>query len=186
MQSVSAALAFFDTPIELEAKMNWKYCHLSLALWCVTLIGCGSGSGFPKTYPVTGKVTLNGKAIEGAMVTFQLAEGKENAIGSTDASGEFKLSMFQPSDGAIPGQYRVAIRKVPPGELTAPANTPPPGTLASGDLPADYAPPAPTEGSSKVKQAKSEVPEKYGNDQASGLRATVTEAGPNRFEFDLK
>ncbi len=166
--------------------MVWKLCHLSLALCFVSLIGCGSGSGFPKTYPVTGKVTLNGKAIDGAMVTFQLAEGKENAIGTTDASGEFTLSMFQPSDGAIPGQYRVAIRKLPTSELIAPANTPPPGQLASGEISDSYAPPAASEGNTKPKSAKSEVPEKYGNDQASGLRATVTEAGPNRFEFDLK
>ena len=161
-------------------------CHLTFLFCCVSFIGCGSGSGFPKTYPVTGKVTLNGKAIEGAMVTFQLADGKENAIGSTDASGEFKLSMFQPGDGAVPGQYRVGIKKLPPGELAASTNAPPPGTLASGDIPADYAPPVANEGTTKAKAPKSEVPEKYGNDQASGLRATVTESGPNRFDFDLK
>ena len=166
--------------------MFWKFCQLSLALCFVSLIGCGSGSGFPKTYPVTGKVTLNGKAIDGAMVTFQLAEGKENAIGTTDASGEFTLSMFQPSDGAIPGQYRIAIRKLPPGQLAASTSAPPVGQLASGDISETYAPPTASEGNAKNKAPKSEVPEKYGNDEASGLRATVTASGPNRFEFDLK
>lgn len=147
------------------------------------LTGCGSDSGFPKTYPVTGSVKLKGKPVEGAMVTFQLEDSKENAIGTTDSSGEFSLSMFQPNDGAVPGQYRVAISKMPPVEVAK--TTLPPGQIASGDLPDNYAPPVEAVRKSSGS-TKSDIPAKYSNDQSSGLRATVTEAGPNNFDFDLK
>ena len=154
-------------------------CLFTLA--CIT--GCGGGSDFPTTYPVTGTVKVQGKPIEGAVVTFQLETGKENAIGTTNSSGEFKLSTFRPSDGAVPGQYRVAVTKPTAAELSSDA--PPPGQIASGDLPDDYAPPvaAPTGSTSK---AKSEIPEKYSNDKLSGLRATVTASDNNHFDFDLE
>lgn len=157
--------------------------YLTVVLCCLSAAGCGSGSGFPKTYPVSGVVTYNGKPVEGAMVTFQLNEGKENAIGTTDSTGEYKLTMFQPGDGAIPGQYRVGVSKLPPAPPAV--NTPPAGTLASGELGANYAPPAQSETAAKPK-VRTEIPEKYANDQTSALRATVTTAGPNRFDFDLK
>lgn len=163
--------------------MESTFKRLVLPFLCVCIVGCGSGSKFPKTYPVTGKVTVNGKAIEGAMVTFRLEEGKENAIGTTDSKGEFTLSMFQPGDGAVPGQYRIAVTKLPPG-ATSTVTTPPAGQIASGDLPTDYAPPADTSKSGS-NTPKSEIPAKYGNEQTSGLRATVVE-GPNNIPLDLK
>ena len=149
----------------------------------VFCLGCGSGGSFPTTYPVTGVVKVNGKPIEGAIVAFQIDSGKENAIGTTNASGEFKLSMFRPSDGAIPGQYRVAVSKVSAEDIVTDAL--PAGQLASGDLPDDYAPPVDT-GQAMPKATKSEIPEKYSNDKTSGLRATVTASDSNHFEFDLE
>lgn len=151
---------------------------------CIAITGCEGGSKFPKTYPVTGKVTLNGKAIEGAIVTFQLESGKENAIGTTDSKGEFTLSMFQPGDGAVPGTYRIAVSKPAPG-ASSPAGTPPPGQIGSPDLPADYAPPPDTSKGGAATGPKSEIPAKFSNDQTSGLRATVLE-GPNNIPLDLK
>jgi hypothetical protein len=150
----------------------------------VALIGCGPGSGFPKTYPVTGTVKFKGKPVDGAMVTFQLEEGKENAIGTTNTDGEFSLSMFQPNDGAVPGRYRVAVSKLPAAEVVSTAL--PPGQIASGDLPDDYEPPAQTVRPPSAGKSKSEIPVTYANDQTSGLRATVTDAGPNNFDFDLQ
>lgn len=158
--------------------------RLLVVVVAVALAGCGGSSGFPKTYPVTGTVKLNGKPIDGAMITFQLEGGKQNAIGTTDKNGEFSLSMFRPGDGAIPGQYKVSIKKEE--AAPAPTNVPPPGQIGSAELAADYAPPVEAKGSTGGKK-KSEVPEKYGNDQTSGLRATVTEsASSNKFDFDLK
>jgi hypothetical protein len=155
---------------------------------CTTIAffsGCGGDSGRPKTYKTTGSVKVNGKPIEGAVVTFQLSGGKENAIGSTDANGEFALSMFAPGDGAVEGQYNVAIAKhtTPP---PAPTSSGAPGVIASGELGSDYAPPASSAASGGDKGPKSPIPDKYSNDQTSGLRATISPAGPNRFDFDLK
>lgn len=155
----------------------------TLVLLTIVAAGCGGGASFPKTYPVTGKVTVGGKAVEGAMVTFQLDSGKENAIGTTDKNGEFTLSMFQPGDGAVPGQYRIAVSKLPPGATSA-AGTPPPGQIGSAELPADYAPPPDTSKGGGTTGPKSEIPAKYGNDQTSGLRATVI-AGPNNIPLPL-
>jgi hypothetical protein len=64
-------------------------------------------------------------------------------------------------------------------------DTPPPGQIASADLPTDYAPPARTVGG-KTGGKKSPIPEKYSNDKTSGLRAAVSESGSNQFDFDLK
>lgn len=155
----------------------------TLTLGLLFCFGCGSSEGFPKTYPVTGVIKVNGKPIEGAIVTFQLDSGKENAIGTSNSNGEFKLSMFRPSDGAVPGQYRVAVKKV--NAQSADFNAPPPGQLTGGDLADDYVPPADTSQLTNKPQ-KSEIPEKYSNDQTSGLRATVTDSDSNHFEFDLE
>lgn len=154
----------------------------TLVLLTVVTTGCGGDSGFPKTYPVTGKVTVSGKAIEGALVTFQRDSGKENAIGTTDKNGEFTLTMFQPGDGAVPGQYRIAVTKPTPG--TTSSTTLPPGQIGSPDLPADYGPPPENQGGGP-SGPKSEIPAKYSNDTNSGLRATIV-AGPNNVPLDLK
>ena len=106
-------------------------------------VGCsGEDSNRPKTYPVSGTVKLNGNAVEGATVTFQLTEGKENAIGSTDKSGKYTLSTFKPNDGAVTGQYKVSITKYDVEAPKVSGSLPPAGQIASGDLPADYAPPS--------------------------------------------
>lgn len=159
--------------------------RLFVVIMLAAVTGCGGGSGgFPKTYPVTGSVKLNGKPIDGAMVTFQLDGDKRNAIGTTDKSGEFSLSMFRPGDGAMPGQYKVSIRKE--DAVAAPSNVPPPGQIGSAELAADYAPPAAVTGGGGGKK-KSEIPDKYTNDGTSGLRATVVESKTdNKFDFELK
>lgn len=163
----------------MSTRASLCLCLFTLA--CIT--GCGGSADFPDTYPVTGVIKVKGKPIEGAVVTFQLEGGKENAIGTTNSNGEYKLSTFRPSDGAVPGLYRVAVSKPTAAELATDA--PPSGQIASGDLPDDYAPPveAPTGQNAK---GKSEIPEKYSNDQLSGLRATVTASNDNHFEFDLE
>jgi len=136
-------------------------------------------------YPVSGTVKFNGTAVEGATVTFQLTEGKENAIGSTDKSGKYSLSMFSPNDGAIPGQYKVSISKFE--APVAPKTTTAPGQIASGELAADYAPPSSAGATSGgVKSPKNLLPAKYANGDSSALRAMVDAKKSNTFDFDLK
>lgn len=35
-----------------------------------------------------------------------------DALGTTDADGAFRLSTFEPRDGAFPGKYKVVVRSV--------------------------------------------------------------------------
>lgn len=148
----------------------------------VALTGC-AGSDFPKTYKVSGTVTLDGKPVDGAMVTFLPAAGQKVAIGSTNADGQFKLSTFNPSDGAQPGGYKVTITKF----FAPPTGSPPPlepGVLADGNITESYAPPKANE-KTEANKDKNLLPEKYASDATSGLIATVAENNNNNFDFDL-
>lgn len=153
------------------------------------MFGCGSDdSGHPPTYPVTGSVRLNGKAVDGATVTFFLTEGKGSAVGSTGADGKFSLSTFSPNDGAVAGQYKVSITKY---STAVPVNptTPPQGQIASGAIDvANYAPPATSGGgtSGGTSGPKNSLPAKYANADSSALRALVSDQGENKFDFELK
>jgi hypothetical protein len=149
------------------------------------LIGCGSDSGFPKTYKVAGTVKQNGKPVDGALVTFlPSVQGAKPAIGSTNANGEFRLSTFGPSDGAVAGDYKVTITKLANPPANAP-QAPQPGVIASGEISDSYAPPSSSEGKGGTNSNKNLLPPKYASDSTSGLIATVAENDTNKFDFDL-
>lgn len=145
-----------------------KVRYLPLLL-LVAVLGCGSGN--PKTIKTTGVVTYNGKPVEGAMVSFGSTEGKRSAGGQTDANGRFTLTTFAQDDGAVPGQYTVAVSK---SEIT--------GGMTEDEEHAAV------QAQKPVSQPKSvdKLPAKYKSGNTSGLKAAVTEGGENHFEFDLK
>jgi hypothetical protein len=69
--------------------------------------GCGGGR---KPVAVSGTITLDGKPLAGATVTFSPVEGHgRSAGGLTDDSGEFDLTTFNSGDGALPGDYKVIV-----------------------------------------------------------------------------
>ena len=76
-----------------------------LVLWLIVAVGCGS-----KLSPVNGVVTLDGKPVAGATVTFVTSDGKMSATGYTDDSGSFSLSAGSQL-GAYPGDYKVVVVK---------------------------------------------------------------------------
>lgn len=98
-------------------------CIIVLGL-IILLTGCGEKG--PLLVPVTGTVTLDGKPIEKASVTFMPAEGQpQPASGETDAQGKFKLrTTIGPKDyvGALPGKFLVIITKSTLSGATADAN----------------------------------------------------------------
>jgi hypothetical protein len=158
-----------------------------LLLLSVLFVGCASeGSDLQKTYKATGTVTLNGKPVEGATVTFYPVNGLGSSVGVTDSSGKYSLTTFRSNDGAVPGQYKVSIVKVPPG--APPVKSPlPAGQLASGDLDASYAPPPVTNIPEQDSSGpKSEIPAQYANADTSALRGTITESDDNVNDFPLK
>lgn len=118
------------------------------SLLLVFVIGCSRSGNFPKTVPVSGTVTYKGNPVSGMMITFLDADrnGSRPASGITDESGHYRLTTFQNNDGAIPGEKKVQINVVPPGDADAPV---------------------------KFAEPTVQIPERYNNSETSGLTATV-------------
>jgi hypothetical protein len=78
------------------------------------LLFAGAGcDGRRAPVPVSGTVTLDGKPVEGAIVTFHLVgDDKEGraVTGRTDETGTFRLTTGN-EPGARPGEYKVVIVK---------------------------------------------------------------------------
>ena len=138
-------------------------------------LGCGGqqGADRPKTVPVSGTVTHNGEAVEGATVAFQSADGSRGAVGVTDAGGKYTLTTFESGDGAVPGEYQVKIFKYKVESSEAVADT---------DS-EDYVPPAEGE---EAPEPENLLPPNYADSKTSGLTATVSESGENTFDFPLE
>ena len=78
----------------------------------VTLAGCNS-DGNPKTYEVSGTLTLNGQPVDGAtIVLIPKGTGAYPATAVSNADGTFQLTTFNANDGAVPGDYSVKISKM--------------------------------------------------------------------------
>jgi hypothetical protein len=77
----------------------------------LALAGPGCGGGKDRTVAVKGNVTLDGKSLVGALVTFVPKDPSAGraAIGRTDANGRFQLSTYNTDDGALPGEYKVTV-----------------------------------------------------------------------------
>jgi hypothetical protein len=96
-----------------------RFAH-SLALLLLLLpLGCSKS---PKVVPVSGRVTLDKKALANADVVFSPAEADPKntanleAAGKTDDQGRFSLKMIQGNkDGAAVGSYKVRISLVERG-----------------------------------------------------------------------
>jgi hypothetical protein len=61
------------------------------------------------------QVTLDGKPLEGASVTLIGSGESRNrpATGISDTGGNVRFTTFEPGDGALPGEYKVLISKMP-------------------------------------------------------------------------
>ena len=90
-----------------------------LALAACFILGCGSHN--PPTYPVTGKVVLPGdKTLQyGGEIVFISTDGPKRMRASAvfGPDGKFELSTFAPGDGAVEGNYEVAVIPTVPDEL---------------------------------------------------------------------
>lgn len=148
-----------------------------ILLTMVAAVGCTSGGGDtnrPKTYPVTGTVTLDGAPVAGASVKFQLADGSRSALGTTDASGKYTLTTFEAGDGAVAGEYRVAVTKYE-GE----------GGQAPSQDSDDYVDPGSAGAEAAPAGPKNLLPDKYADAMNSGLTFTVAESPENKFDIAL-
>lgn len=129
----------------------------------VLLTGCGGGLHL---VAVRGQITLDGKPVKGAGVTFMPQDKGPAAYGVTDQDGNYQLSTIN-SQGIVPGSYHVVVSlKESLSQFGDPAGVsggPPPGSEA------------------KVRWL---VPQKYAFPATSGLEAKVGEEG-GAFDFKL-
>jgi hypothetical protein len=92
--------------------MTTRRTFLLLPLALPFLAGCGSS----KIAPVSGRVTLNGKPLAKASVTFAPVGGKDkkepgpSSAGITDGDGRYTLTLIgQDGRGAVVGKHMVRI-----------------------------------------------------------------------------
>jgi hypothetical protein len=83
----------------------------AFALLAIT--SCGEGK-FPKTYPVKGKVLVDGQPAKDCQVSLHRVSGgalspPATPNGLTDENGEFQLTSYAANDGAPEGEYVVTI-----------------------------------------------------------------------------
>lgn len=93
-----------------------KFACLLSVVMMTALVGCGDS--LPPLTPVTGSITMDGDALDGANVTLMPAENTSGrtASGVSDASGNFTLSTtFNQDLGTAPGMvggiYKVMVSK---------------------------------------------------------------------------
>ena len=145
--------------------------HKSIALLLsAALSGCGGGSDLVLG-EVEGVVTLDGKPLPNAVVTFAPKGGGPAGVGKTNAEGEYQL-MTAGQPGAVPGEHTVSIICVPepaPVEAASSHDQADGGISTASE---DYEPPEVTE-----------VPARYNTE--TELTEEV-KSGGNTINFDLK
>lgn len=132
---------------------------LILAALSLAQASCGGGDKRKPTFPVAGKVTLDGRPAEHATVILHpVGDSDPDAVkprGKVAADGSFKLTTYETDDGAPAGEYRVTV------ELwlaSSRADEPPSNRLSP----------------------------KYGKVESSGLKATVNAAPTELAPIALK
>jgi len=81
-------------------------------LGLLAVLGCG-GDGLPRRYPVSGRVTYQGKPVPKGEVTFSpTRDNGRTAAGNIQGDGSYRLTTMNPGDGALPGRYRVSVTAV--------------------------------------------------------------------------
>jgi hypothetical protein len=151
--------------------MSLRSCIVCCTIVLFLIAGCGDGR--PKRVNVVGKVTLDGKPLEGAMVALQpipdasLKGFARPANATTNAAGEFVPGTYGEGDGLPPGKYRVAIIK----------------REVVGKLPDNYNPDRPEQFNVTYKWI---TPRAVAVAERSGLEVEVTKSGINPAVIDLK
>jgi hypothetical protein len=138
--------------------------RVSLALALVVLLGCGPQP--PRVAKVSGRVTLDGKPLPKASVTFvpMASKGNQNpgptAQGMTDADGRYQLAVDVSTPGAVVGKCRIYVTTI----LSDPA-------IDDRDA------------GGPIRKVRDRVPQRY--NQGTELQFDVPPGGTNQANFDL-
>lgn len=151
-----------------------KMTALALLVGLAAAIGCGGGG----MKSVEGTVTLDGKAVEGATVSFLPENGKgESPSGFTDSSGRFSLKTGGKT-GAPPGNYKVTVTKT--AALQGGAEGMKPGSPEYQKMMEKGMAKGP------AGAPKSELPDVYSNASKTPLKATVPPPEPIKLDLSSK
>lgn len=136
-----------------------------VALLALSLLA-GCGPDRPATAPLTGQVTLDGRPLAGAALIFSPVAGGRPAQAVTDADGRYQAWTFEPGDGALLGEHRVAVSLVKTTGAQATADGLEGAT--SGPI-----------------RTESLIPAQYSRVETSGLTAQVAAGEKNAADFAL-
>jgi hypothetical protein len=189
-------VSVFPYTPNVKESLSMNRCFGFLALTaCCYLVGCNGSN--PSTSPVSGVVTLDGKAVEGASVVFNPVDpALRPAMGITDAQGKYVLGTFKADDGAMPGQYKVTVTKYwseagdSPYDKPAEPEAKPAKEMTDEEQRAAYqeayknAPKGPPKGGAKAPKSGNHLPKAYESADTSGLTHTVTDK-PTTFDLTL-
>ena len=89
----------------LNRHCVWGLC---LGVTLLMTLGCGGATDQPDLGDVSGTVTLDGKPLPDATITFQPADGRPS-FGKTDSSGKYTLQYTVNASGAKIGKHSVII-----------------------------------------------------------------------------
>lgn len=77
--------------------------------WILAALGCTS-ENLPNLGKVTGKITFDGKPLNGAIVEFDRVDASvAPAFGKTDAEGKYELYYTRTAKGATVGEHKVMV-----------------------------------------------------------------------------
>jgi len=141
-----------------------------VGLLLCALIGCGGGTdkwveGREKVHAVSGKVTFDGKPVEGAVVMFISVSKPISAQGLTDASGVYRLTTYEQNDGAVSGEHKVTVRKTEYLEVRSANWT--------------------EEEPAMIKKAKELLPIEYATEKTTTLKKSVPEDGAKELNIEF-
>jgi hypothetical protein len=131
---------------------------LTIAL---AVAGCGGVKDGIEREPVSGKITLDGKPLDDAQITFAPEQGDDPSAG---AGAAIKVGTYSLSRGEGPavGSHRVSIwARRPTGKK-----------IPSDDQPG-----------TSFDETRETLPDRY--NARSSLKADIKKGGPNQFDFDL-
>jgi hypothetical protein len=101
-------------PPTCRSRLLPQALRVAVALALFGLAACGDSRGFPKVYPVKGKILVNGQPAGDCQIYLNRTAADKSAAGVrpqgvTNASGEFQITSFASNDGAAEGEYVVTI-----------------------------------------------------------------------------
>ena len=133
-----------------------------MAWVCLQLVGCAPAG--PKTVPVKGTLTIDGKAANNVQISLVPLDSSMATATGQVKDGSFELfSGVQGTPGAMPGKYKVVLAQQLSGEEAAAAYK---------------------AGMAKPGAQKLSFPEKYRDPKTSDQEVEL-KAGPNDIKIDI-